>query len=256
VSGLTILAPTPIAAVATSRGSGTANLLTADPKEVWLDSAPGSTAAITIDLGVVRSIDTIFLGYVRNSSPATQWAALGGIAASDEFPVVAAAALRVPDVPGQVPVVSHALWRSAAVNLRYLQIFLTQPADYPALSVGVAMIGKAFVPQLGQEWGAGRRAIDTGTATPLPSGGFAVVEGARKRYFGWTLGDLSIDEVDQLEAIALDRGETRPVLVVEDAAATPGLRNRIHYGLFERFRAYERRNRVQTKWELGIEEWV
>ena len=38
--------------------------------------------------------------------------------------------------------------------------------------------------------------MDTGAATPLPSGGFAVVEGVRKRLFTWTFGDLSIEEAD------------------------------------------------------------
>jgi hypothetical protein len=49
---------------------------------------------------------------------------------------------------------------------------------------------------------------------------------------------------------------SRPALIVENVDRTPGLRQRIHYGLFERWRAFERRNRKQTRWEIGMEEWV
>jgi hypothetical protein len=98
--------------------------------------------------------------------------------------------------------------------------------------------------------------IDSGTVAQLPDGGFATVEGARKRSFGWTLGDLSPAEADELEELLLDHGETIPLLVVEDPAATTGQRNRIHYGLFTGLRAYERRNPAQTRWEFLFEEWI
>jgi hypothetical protein len=120
----------------------------------------------------------------------------------------------------------------------------------------VLVVGKSFVAELGQEWGAGRQPIDTGTATALPSGGFSTVEGVRKVLFSWTFGDLTRDEADRLELIGLGLGETLPGLVIEDASATAGLRSRIHYGLFKRWRAFERRNHRQTRWEIGIEQWV
>ncbi|WP_441102229.1 hypothetical protein, partial [Enterococcus faecium] len=49
---------------------------------------------------------------------------------------------------------------------------------------------------------------------------------------------------------------SRQALIVENVDRTPGLRQRIHSGLFERWRAFERRNRKQTRWEIGMEEWV
>lgn len=93
------------------------------------------------------------------------------------------------------------------VNARYLHFDVTQPTGQP-ISAGIVMVGKAFRPALGQEWGAGRRPIDTGSVTPLLSGGFSIVEGARKRHLNFTLGDLSEAEADQLEDLALDRGDS------------------------------------------------
>jgi hypothetical protein len=118
------------------------------------------------------------------------------------------------------------------------------------------VIGRAFVAELGREWGSGRQPIDTGVVTTLPSGGFATVSGARKVLLTWTFGDLSEEETDALEDIALELGTTSPGLVIEDASRTAGLRSRIHYGLFKPWRTFERRNRRQTRWEISIEQWV
>lgn len=117
-------------------------------------------------------------------------------------------------------------------------------------------MNKAFVPTFNKEWGAGRRPIDTGVATSLPSGGFAAVPGARKMAYNWSFGDLTDAEVDALCELALDVGETNPVLVVEDPAMTTGQRSRLHYGLFQGLKAYERRNPKQTRWDWTIEEWI
>lgn len=255
MSRLMIVEPTRIAAVGASRGSGAANLATHDPKETWIDAASGSAATITVDLGAARAIDTIALLHVRPPAAGATWSIDAGVGAADT-PVLGAATLRVPDVAGEFETVSHALWTGAARTARYVALTLTQPAGAPPLSAGALVIGRAFVAELGQEWGAGRQPIDTGTATALPSGGFSIVEGVRKSLFSWTFGDLTLAETEQLETIALHLGETAPGLVIEDADATPGLRRRIHYGLFKKWRAYERRNRRQTRWEIGIEQWV
>ena len=254
MSKLLIIPPMPVMSAAVSRGTGVGNLLTADPKEVWADVAAG-TSTFTIDLGSVRSIDTILLGYVRQPGAAATWSITGGVASAAEQVIVPSSPLRVPDVMDDFAISTHALWHGTAVTVQYLSIVVNQPTG-AALTAGVLLVGKAFVAELGQEWGSGRQPIDTGTATPLPSGGFAIVEGARKRHFTWTFGDLTQDEAERIELIALDRGETAPILVVEDAARTAGLRSRIHYGRFRRWTAFERKNRRQTRWELGVEEWL
>lgn len=253
---LLMLSPTAIAAIAATRGNGVANLLTPDPKEVWVDTAVTTPVNIDIDLGSVQPIDTVFLGTVTGAVAGTTWRIRGGVAGYTETDLLGTTALKAPDAAGQSPAISHAFWNGAAQNVRYLRLVLTQPAGNQVLSAGVVMAGAAFVASLGQEWGAGRKVIDTGTATPLPSGGFAVVEGARKGSYSWTFGDLATAETDALYALQLDRGETRPLLVVEDPAQTTGLRWRLHYGKLMSLRQFERRNPAQTRWEMTIEEWI
>lgn len=250
MANILILAPQTIAALSVSRGSGGSNLLSPDPKEVWVDSATGSVE-INIDLGSVCAVDTVYLGHIHNAVTSSRWTITGGEANYTALTLKAEGPLRAPDAAGLSPAKAHALWAGNTANVRYIRLTLTQPAGKAAL-----MAGKAFVPQYNKEWGSGRRPIDTGQITPLSSGGFMVVEGVRKAAYSWTFGDLTEGEVDTLYALALDRGETRPVLVVEDPAQTPGLNQRIHYGLFQRFRQYERRNHAQTRWELEIENWT
>lgn len=256
MSRLLIVQPLPIAVVAASRGTGAANLATPDPKEVWADGASGSAATLTVDFGQAVTIDTIWLGAVRPPAAGATWSLAGGLGGSADTAIAATAPLRVPDVAGGFEETSGALWRGAAVTLRTLAVTVTQPGGGAALTAGVLVAGRAFEAQLGQEWGTGRQPIDTGLATALASGGFAAVEGVRKVQLDWTFGDLSLAEAEQLERIALDRGETRPALVIEDDARTAGLRARIHYGLFKKWRAFERRNRRQTRWEISIEQWI
>jgi hypothetical protein len=256
VGKLLILAPAAIASVAASRGAGAGNLLSPSPKEVWQDSAAGSPATLDLDLGELTGVDTVFLGHVTPPAAGSSWTITGGVTGYAELTLKAAGALRAVDAAGRVPATSHALWTGPAAAVRYLRISVTQPAGEAPLAAGVVMAGAAFVPIFNQEWGAGRRPIDLSSVTQLPDGGFAVVEGARKRAYAWTLGDLSSAEVDRLDAMFEDRGESRPVLVVEDPAATVGQRNRIHYGLFRGLRAFERRNPAQTRWEMSMEEWA
>lgn len=253
---LLMLPPADVVAIVASRGVGGANLLTPDPKEVWADTAVAADVTIDIDFGDYRDINTVFLGSIGNVAPAGALWAISGGAGYTAIPILAATALKAPAGAGQSPAISHAFWNGATYNLRYLRITLYQPAGSPPLTAGVVAAGLAFVSAFGQEWGAGRKVIDTGTATPLPSGGFAVIEGARKASYSWTFGDLSSAEVDTLYALQLDRGETRPLLVVEDPAQTTGLRWRLHYGKLASLRQYERRRPTQTRWELTIEEWI
>lgn len=256
MANMILTSPLPVAALAASRGSGAANLLTAAPKEIWADNAAGSAVTIDIDLGVVRTLDTVFLGYVHGPAAGATWTITGGVAGYTEAVVKASGALRVPDVTGRFPDMSHALWFGAASTVRYLRLSLNQPAGSPALKAGILLVGKSFQSELNREWGSGRKPIDGGTATALPSGDFGIVEGAKRRGFYWSYGDLSADEVEELEEIVLAHGVTRPLLVVEDPAQTAALRTRIHYGTLTAPRQFERRNRAQTRWELGVEGWV
>jgi hypothetical protein len=252
MSNLLILSPAVIAAIATSRGTGAQNLLTPHPLEVWVDDSAGTAATISIDLGAARPIDTIFLGHCMPPAAGATWSITGGAAGYADTVVAASAAFRVP---GRSPAKSHAFWHGDAVTVRFVRITVTQAVGQPALSIGIVQLGKALVPAFNMEWGSGRRTIDTGTVTALPDGGFASVEGVRKSAWYWTLGDLADDERDWLHELSLDRGTTKPLLVVEDPARTAGLRRRIHYGLFSAFKTYERSSPGRTRWELSLEEW-
>lgn len=254
MKNLLILQPTPIVTVTASRGSGAANLLTPDPREVWRDAFAG-TATLDLDFGMPRVIDTLFLGHLFPPHANATWSITGGITTATSVAIAAASALRVPDVAGRSPVLSHALWYGQPVSVRYVRLSINQPGGSAPLSAGVVMAGRALAPTWNHEWGSGRRPIDTGSTTALPDGGFAVVEGVRKSAWSWTMGDLTDDELDALWEIALDRGESRPLLVVEDPDRTAGLRRRLHYGIFRQFQEYERSTRNRTRWELKIEDW-
>lgn len=256
MANILMVEPLPIAAIAASRGTGIANLLTVDPREVWLDNAVGSAVAINIDLGVERIIDTVFLGCLFSASPAATWTITGGLGGYDDQVIKAAAPLRVPDRNWTRRTMSHALWVGQEQMVRYLRLSITQPVGASALSIGALVVGDGFQPALNKEWGAGRSVKDTGTVTRLASGSVAVVEGARYGTYAWTLGDLTVDEADRLYEMQLGVGESRPMLVVEDPAGTAGLRNRIHYGALTGLRAFERRNVRQTSWQMTFEDWA
>lgn len=251
-----ILSPTQIAAIVASRGSGAANLLTPSPKEVWADTAVGSTVDIDIDFGAVVPIDTVFVGYAFPPAAGATWTITGGTAGYATTTLKASGALRAIDTASRAPQQTHAFWTGAVANIRYLRISIVQPGGNPVLRAGVVLAGKSWKPQFNMEFGSGRRVIDTGTVASLPDGGFATMTGARKRAFSWTLGDLSMAETDALEELLLDHGETVPLLVVSDPDATTGQRSRIHYGLFTGLKAYERRNPAQTRWDFAFEEWI
>lgn len=256
MANILLLSPLPIAAIAASRGSGVANLLTRSPKEVWADSAVATAATIDIDLGAPVSIDTVHLGAVSPPGAAASWTITGGTSGYADAVIKAAGPLRAVDTATRAPARTHALWTGSAVTVRYLRLSLTQPTGLAPLRAGTVMVGRAWRPAFNMEFGAGRRVIDTGTVAVLPDGGFATIDGARKREFGWTLGDLSVAETDALEELLLDHGESVPLLVVEDPAATTGQAARIHYGLFVGLTAFDRANPAQTKWQFKFEEWI
>ncbi|MFY9350113.1 MAG: hypothetical protein WBL20_10320 [Sphingobium sp.] len=256
MANILITPPTPIAALVVSRGSGAANLLTTDPREVWLDSTVGTPVTIDIDFGIDRIIDTLFLGCLFAADQAATWTISGGLAAYAERVIKPAGKLRVAERDWRRRVMSHALWFGAEQLVRYLRISITQPVGASPLAIGALVAGEGFQPRYNKEWGSGRGVRDTGTVTRLSSGGVAIVEGARFATYSWTLGDLTDDEVDKLYELHLDRGESRPLLVVEDPADTAGLRNRIRYGALTGLRAYERRNAVQTSWQMSMEDWA
>lgn len=255
MSNMIVMAPAAVSAIGAIRGDGVANLLTPDPLEVWADTASGSEVRISLNLGTVRPIDTVFLGHAAPLPPDATWRVQGGPDTEFQFELMATRPMRVTDPASSIPTRSHALWHGPVRQVRHLRITINQPAAASPISIGTLMVGKAFVPRFNREHGAGRGVIDTGSTTPLANGGYAVVEGKRKGSFAWSFGDLDAAEVDALYELQLQCGDTSPVLVVEDPDATAGQFHRIHYARFAALKQYKRRNAAQTRWEMEIEHW-
>jgi hypothetical protein len=257
MSNMIIVKPLTPSAVTASGFSGATNLLTPDPKEVAVLSGTGGQF-IDIDLGATTSIDSFFLGF--HTYPAGGWVdtisgGAGSYTTTSFFSGTVGNIRATSDVSS--PPRRHFFTRlPAPVSARYVRIAVNSLDGLSGYSIGVLAVGLAFQPTYNREWGSGRSIIDTGVREPLLSGGFGIGEGVRKAGYRWTLGDLSDAEVATLYDLALDRGETRATLFVEDPDATTGLNERIHYGLFERFEPYERMNPSQTRWALSMQEWV
>ncbi|MGB3165876.1 MAG: hypothetical protein WBA68_03775 [Alteraurantiacibacter sp.] len=255
MSKLLILAPVAIPAVETTRGTGGANLLTADPREAWSDDASGTVARFRVDLQAAVPIDTVFLGHATPLPADAFWTISGGAAGYEDQVLSARQPMRAVDSATNSPDRSHGLWHGSISAIRYLQIDVEQPAGAGPLSIGTLLIGAAFSARFNKEWGSGRRVIDTGKAVALQSGGFAIEPGKRKGSYSWTFGDLDADEVDALYEIQLQCGSTVPLLVIEEASATTGQLHRLHFGLFTGLKSYKRRNAAQTRWEMEFEDW-
>lgn len=244
-----IVTPWPIASIA-SDGSGGQNLLTPSPLEIA--RADDAVIQIVADLGGVRSIDCVLLGFTNAGAGAT-FALDSGVSAPGQT-------ARVSGHPFAqsrgAPAHRHALWLPPApFNARYLTVSAVDGA-VGQFEAAVLVPGRAFRPTRAHEWGSGRFVGDTGARERLKGGGFGIDPGVATSGWQWTFGDLLDEEVDALYAIARDRRHTGSVLVVEDPDQTLGLNERIHWGMFDRLEAYERRAEGKTRWAFRIEDWA
>jgi hypothetical protein len=252
-----ILKPLTPSAVAVSQGTGGANLLTPDPKEVWVG---GGAGAVNLDfnLGAVMPLDTFHLGFHTFPAAGRLVSITGGAAGYADaafYDANFAGSINAPSAVAS-PLRRHALVKLAApVNAQFVR-FTVNTFSAAQAAIGIVSIGKSFQPTWNREKGGGRTIIDTGSIEQLPGGGYGIGAGTRKPGFRWVFGDLDDEELDQLFDLALDRGETRPVLVVEDPDLTPGLNERIHYGLFQRFEHYERADPGKHRWSLSVVQGV
>lgn len=242
-----ILEPLPIAAIA-GTGVGANYLLTPDPKEVWAGTYAGGHE-IDIDLGALAAFDTIFLGFT-NLPAAAEWYIYTATGPGTGL------ALIVPPRPARAADSlgprHHCLARLAApVEARYLRITVSSNV---APVAGVVAVGKAF--QAPFEFGSGRTLIDTGAKEALIGGGFGLGDGVVKAQLRWSFVDLSPAKRRALWALTYRRGERKPIIVVEELGEDAGLGEEIHYGLFDRFQAYERDDPGQTRWALSMTEWA
>lgn len=255
MTNMVLYKPIAPAVVAASTGTGAANLVTYDPKEAWATAAAGTASNLDFDFGANVSVDSLFIGFIAGgAAPIITWSS-GTASYTTTVNKNAVSAYAGSDVA--VPLRRHGFWRlGAAVNHRYHRVAF-DPGAAATATIGIVAFGLAFQPTYNREWGGGRQPIDTGAKQRLLGGGFGIGEGARKAGFGWVFGDLTDADIAAFYDLAMDRGETRPLILVEDPdPAVTGLNERIHYGLFDRFDRYARQNPNLTRWELSMEQWV
>lgn len=250
MSGVLIIKPLAIAATPTVTGTGQTNLLTADPNEAWIAAA---TAAVTIDIdmGNAVTVDSFFLGY-SNAVAAATWTIARATGLGTGLTTIKASGLmRAADSEGPR---HHCFARLAApVSSRYFRLTLVQGGTAP-LYIGALVLGLAF--EKFREFGQGRTPVDTGSREDLIGGGFGGEEGVVKAQFSFSFVDLTDAETNQLWSIKKDRGLRRPVVVVEDADLSAGQNDAYHYGVFERFQAYERVDPANTRWAGSVVDWA
>jgi hypothetical protein len=228
-----------------SNGTGAANVLTPDPKEVW--AAPGSgNQSVNIDMGAAVTMDTFFVGFIGGTVTSVGLFTATGLGTGTSF---------VQDlVLGPAGIQRrHAFLKRAAVTSRYWTFSLFGAPS----SVGIVAMGSAIQPTWGHEWGSGRQPIDTAQISQLRGGGFAVEPGAVKGSWQFTLGDLTDVDLKALWAMTLDIGIHSPVLAMEDPALTgQDMNDALHYGLLDRPEVYERQYPGSSRWSFRVEEWV
>ncbi len=248
MSGVLIIAPLKVAALAVTSGTGKDNLLTASPREVW---AAGSTATqnIDIDMGTAVTVDSFFVGST-NAGAASAWTISTGTGLGTGLTVVKpSGAARAADSLGP----HHMFHRlSAPVTSRYFRITVSGQTG-AALYAGNIVLGLAF--EQFRELGGGRQPLDTGARQSQSDGGFGSGSGVVKALFNWTFIDLSEADIHRLWGIVRQVGLRSPCVVVEDAGLAVGQNEAIHYGVFEKFQPYERREVDETRWSFSHEEW-
>lgn len=201
-------------AIAVTGGAGVANIVSSDPKEVWTGVAnSGGKIGLILDFGAPVVFDGVFLGAL-NCPPGSLVECQGGIATSNEFFVLSASP--VPPRPTPTATVNCAWPLPAPVRSRYLRLTITVGAAGASASLGVLAAAITFRPEWNREWGGGRQLLDMSSAEALPGGGFGIDRQARKAGYQWTFGDLSAADLDELWELCLDRGESAPLVVVED----------------------------------------
>jgi hypothetical protein len=245
----------PAPRLSVNNGAPLANLLSADPRELYVSGA-GYPAQFYIDLGVDTAWDTISLINTNGVSTAIWSASCGtdaqaGYFASEPLPL---SALRVPSEDVASINGPALFWSSAPIVSRYIYFYVTQPAGSAPISIGRLVIGKSWRPTWPREPGAGRPSIDTGGRERLPDGGLATVAGSLVSGFRWTFGDLTDADLAKLWGIWRRRRTTEPVLIVEDPAAP--VAEGIHYGTFTALDAYERSIVSKSRWSLSMEDWT
>lgn len=250
MGSLSIMQPLAIAASSSPHYADTfRRLFTADPREGFV--FPVGTTYFDVDFGRNVTIDQVYLGYHNAPANSTvQAEVIPGLGEAMTGLIYNMSAVGI----GRGPLLHHFRKLDAPVTLRYMRFVVSTPTV--PFAAGVFAAGLGFQAKYGTEYGAGRLVTDTGTAERLFGGGFAINEGVSAGGYQWTFGDLEADEIRNLYILMRAIKTTRTALVVEDPDFSDGLTERIHWGLFAKFDAYERFAPGATRWSLRIDDWA
>lgn len=236
-------------------GSSKANLLTDDPRELYIGPA-GAASAVYIDLGADREWDTIAL-INTNGIALSAWGVATGTQAEANYGSTVVitygdGVFRLPS-EDQADLNGPAFYHSQSVRVsRYIYIAFGHGSG--ALQIGRLVVGKSWKPSLPREPGGGRPPIDTGSRERLPDGGLARVPGSLVSGYQWVFGDLDDADLAKLWGIMRRRRTTEPILLVEDPGAP--VAEGVHYGTFTALERYERSIVSKSRWALTMEDWL
>lgn len=243
--------PLPMAITAPANIVGAARLATPEPKEVAVAGDLPGNWSIVVDLGSAQLIDTVAVLFLRGDDPSVVcYYGLDNVWQQQFAPNAAALPTLASDQRRD-----RVMTVPAPVRARYVGIG-RERASASRVELGVIVIGRAFRPQWGGEWGGGVGLADTGQVTRRRDGGFAIDSGTAAPTLQWIFGDLSDDERRQLFAIVQDRGETKPLLAIEGGDGGPTTSEEVHWGLLTRIEAYERQAPGMTRWSMRFQDWI
>ena len=237
-------------------GTGAANLVTNDPREVWQSTAGGTVLYLWIDLGADRLWDTLVLNNTNFDPASTMNLYYGTSAQANYFATLALNGLmaRAPSEDVASTNGPAAIWLPTAINARYIFLGVYQALGSPQISIGNLLVGKSWKPVLGREFGSGRPPIDSGARERLSDGGLATLSGKLISGFKWVFGDLDAPDLAKLWGILRRRRTTEPMLLIEDPGAA--VAEGIHYGTFVSLEAYERNDVTKSRWVVNFEDWL
>ena len=234
------------------------NTLDRQPKVVFksVPISAGQSIAIQYDLGADVPVDGLALLFHNASASATMsvTAATAAAGPSAQSIVLAIAAARSPFIGS--PSSYHRVVTWTRVTARYWTFFVTEPAARGGMTIGVARFGTLWAPGWNFETGRGRRINDLSDKRELPGGELGIWRKAKAPLIRLSWGDLADSEVDDLDSMLAEIGESEPLVLVEDPDFTAGLHNRIHYGVLDGVDFYERQMSNKSRWELKMREWL
>lgn len=234
-------------------------LLSEDPREGVFGFQDGpSQAGINLNFAEPVTISAAYFGYIDNVPDDCEFfihaaPAVGSetIALVNLTPIAKARRGGGCHIFATFPPVSV---RAVYPRLRRLY---AAPFDATGIVYGTGQVfNNEFRAEWGHEWGAGRPLDDTSAVERLPSGSFAIDQGVVTSGYQWTFGDLSDDERERLYDIHKAVGRHRSVLVIEDDDRTPGLYERMHWGLLAKLDTYARVDPTATTWNMQVADWL